>query len=127
MARILIAEDDSSMRQFLAIALRRAGHEVEGCADGINALESLKRGDHFDLLLTDIVMPGMDGMELSQKARKAFPALKIMFMTGFSAIAADQSPAIAGQDARLLTKPFHLNDVVDQVEQILAGDSEKSS
>jgi two-component system cell cycle response regulator CpdR len=119
MAKILIAEDDASMRNFLAMALARAGHEVESCADGLLALAALER-EAFDLLLADIVMPGMDGIELSQKAATLRPALRVMFITGFAGVAMNQHPAGA-PGPRVLSKPFHLKELVDQVESLLAA------
>jgi two-component system cell cycle response regulator CpdR len=119
MARILIAEDDASMLRFLLMALERAGHAVTGCDTGTAALEALEK-EGFDLLLADIVMPGMDGIELSQKAVALHPALKVMFITGFAAVALGQK----GPDleaAKVLSKPFHLKDLVDQIEQLLAA------
>src|SRR5687768_2131702 len=122
MARILIAEDDSSMRHFLAMALRRAGHHVDACADGLAALNALQQdGAAFDLLLADIVMPGMDGIDLSRKAVEALPGLKVMFITGFAAVALDRKTDLRPQSARVLSKPFHLRDLVDQVGQLLAA------
>jgi two-component system cell cycle response regulator CpdR len=119
MARILIAEDDSSMRQFLSMALTKAGHIVEAREDGLAALEALAEGQVYDLLLADIVMPGMDGIELAQKAASLVPAMKVMFITGFAAVALDRK--LAGeQQPKVMSKPFHLNDLVDQIEQILA-------
>jgi two-component system cell cycle response regulator CpdR len=123
MANILIAEDDSSMRQFLAMALRRAGHEVEMREDGLAALAALNEGGQYDLLLADIIMPGMDGIELAQKASAIAPAMKVMFITGFAAVI---SPSATGEDAsgqspKVLAKPFHLKDLVDQVEHLLAA------
>lgn len=121
MARILIAEDDSSMRQFLAMALRRAGHEVEIRDDGLSALNALQEnGAAYDLLLADIVMPGMDGIELSQKAAVLVPSLKVMFITGFAAVALAHQEDIK-PDTQILSKPFHLKDLVDQVERLLAA------
>ena len=119
MAKILIAEDDTSMRHFLSMALQRAHHEVESCADGLEALALLEgTADAFDLLLADIVMPGMDGIELSQKAARIRPGLKVMFITGFAGVVMDQ----AQQEKRpILSKPFHLKELVDQVEQVLAA------
>lgn len=117
MAKILIAEDDHSMCQFLAMALERAGHLVISAHDGLSAL-ALLDGD-IDLLLTDIVMPGMDGIELSQIAQKKYPALKVMFITGFTAVAL-QDKEEALREKRVLAKPFHLNDLVSQVEKMLA-------
>src|SRR5580698_3964353 len=86
MAHILLAEDDESLRKFLAAALVKAGHAVTDFGDGGDAYECLK-GDSFDLLLTDIVMPGMDGIELAKRAAELNDGLKIMFITGFAAVA----------------------------------------
>lgn len=122
MARILLAEDDSSMRQFLAMALKKAGHEVLTANDGMSAFEIIKddgaRERNFDLLLTDIVMPGMDGIELSKKAAKLFPSIKVMFITGFAAVAMEHNDK--NNNTKLLSKPFHLKDLVNQVDNLLA-------
>lgn len=121
MATILLAEDDDSMRQFLTLALEKAGHHVTACADGMIAYEALQEdGDDIDLLLADIVMPGMDGIELSQKATALYPDLKVMFITGFAAVAIGQHTP-ATQHTRILSKPFHLNDLVSQVNELLAA------
>lgn len=125
MARILIAEDDPSMRGFLALALEKAGHEVAVARDGLAALRILEgeageAGAPFDLLLTDIVMPGMDGIELSQKALKTRPGLKIMFITGFAAVAAGRED-LSAPGSRMLAKPFHLGELVAQVEALLGA------
>ncbi|HEY8189382.1 MAG TPA: response regulator [Micavibrio sp.] len=121
MARILVAEDDSSMRHFLAMALRRAGHEVNACEDGLVALHALQEDSAWDMLLADIVMPGMDGIELSHKAAELIPGLKIMFITGFAAVAMSKKGEIRPEPARILSKPFHLKDLVDQVERLLTS------
>ncbi len=118
MARILIAEDDASMRQFLAMALEKAGHTVTLCENGILALQTIETDPAYDLLLSDIVMPGIDGIELSRKAVAIAPTLKVMFITGFAAVAAENG---AENDAKILSKPFHLKDLVDQVGQLLAN------
>lgn len=120
MAKILIAEDDSSMRQFLTMALRRAGHEVEAKEDGLSAFAALEADKSFELLLSDIIMPGMDGIELSQKATAANPALKVMFITGFAGIARDRAIS-APDETKILAKPFHLKELVDQIEHLLAA------
>src|SRR5258708_38547168 len=90
MAHILLAEDDESLRKFLAAALVRAGHQVTDFGDGEEAYAGLK-GYRFDLLLTDIVMRGMDGIELAKRAADLHAALKIMFITGFAAVPLDPS------------------------------------
>jgi len=122
MAKILLAEDDSAMRGFLAAALAKAGHEVEARVDGLDALNALQTGadGDFDLLLADIVMPGMDGIELAQKANDLHPSIKVMFITGFAAVAMGARNPAQSQ-ARILSKPFHLKDLVDQVNQLLAA------
>ena len=120
MAKILLAEDDSSMRMFLQTALESAGHSVTSCEDGTAAMNVLRKNKSFDLLLTDIVMPGMDGIELSQKAMEACKGLRVMFITGFAAVAMG-SQAIQQNNAKILSKPFHLKDLVNQVETLLAA------
>ena len=85
MAQILLAEDDNSMREFLAKALRRAGYEVVPVGDGLDALAQLSEMP-FDLLLADVVMPGLDGIELARRATKKQPGIKVMFITGFAAV-----------------------------------------
>lgn len=114
MARILIAEDDASMRQFLAMALEKAGHTVTLCENGILALQTIETDPAYDLLLSDIVMPGIDGIELSRKAVAIIPNLEIIFITGFAAVTGQQT------QAQILSKPFNLKDLVSKVDAILA-------
>jgi len=119
MARILLAEDDDDMRRFLARALERAGHEVSAFAEGASAFEGLQAAA-FDLLLTDIVMPEMDGIELARRAAAYDPGLKIMFITGFAAVALHPDSQ-APKDAKVLSKPFHLKDLVSEIERLVAA------
>jgi two-component system cell cycle response regulator CpdR len=118
MASILIAEDDDSMRHFLARALQRAGHDVVAVGHGRDALPVLAER-RFDLLLADIVMPEMDGIELAQRASVADPALRVMFITGFAAVALNRRAGTA-KPARVLSKPFHLRDLVEEINRALA-------
>lgn len=120
MARILLAEDDDDMRRFLVKALERAGYDVIDYDNGASAYERL-REEPFSLLLTDIVMPEMDGIELARRATEIDPDLKVMFITGFAAV------ALRGreQDLRgveVLSKPFHLRDLVARIDHVLATD-----
>ena len=119
MARILLAEDDDDMRRFLVRALERAGHDVTSFAEGASAYEEVKQAS-FDLLLTDIVMPEMDGIELARRAAELDPSLKIMFITGFAAVALNPDSR-APKDAKVLSKPFHLKDLVSEVERMVAA------
>ena len=118
MSKILLAEDDDSLRGFLARALERAGFEVTACADGEEAVTHLHKP--WDLLLTDIVMPGIDGIEVARQAAAKQPDLRIMFITGFAAVAlAAQDRAPAG--AKVLSKPVHLREIVTEVERMMAA------
>ena len=117
MPRILLAEDDDSLRGFLSRALQRAGYEVTSCADGEEAVAVLDQ--QWDLLLTDIVMPGMDGIEVARLAAARHPGLRIMFITGFAAVAL--TAAQASPQAKVLSKPVHLRDLVGEVEKMVAA------
>ncbi len=123
MANILLAEDDDSLRRFLTRGLQRAGHEVTDCADGLSALEVVESADglRYDLLLADIVMPGMDGIELARRAGERIPGLRVLFITGFAAVAlrTQRSGLGSGPDSKVLSKPFHLRDLVAEVDRIL--------
>lgn len=119
MARIILAEDDESMRRFLAKALDSAGHEVLSFGQGDLAYATLQH-DVFDILLTDIVMPEMDGIELARRAAELDPTLKIMFITGFAAVALNPESETP-KDAKVLSKPFHLRDLVDEVDRLMAA------
>jgi two-component system cell cycle response regulator CpdR len=117
MARILLAEDDEDMRRFLVKALERAGYDVSDFDNGASAYERL-REEPFSLLLTDIVMPEMDGIELARRATEIDPDLKVMFITGFAAVALNPDSKTP-KDAKILSKPFHLRDLVNEVEKML--------
>ena len=85
-AKILLAEDDTDMRRFLVEALQNAGFDITSYDNGLSAYHRL-REEPFELLLTDIVMPEMDGIELARRAAELDPDIKIMFITGFAAVA----------------------------------------
>ena len=113
--RILLAEDDDSMREYLARALERTGYNVTAVDRGTTALTLLQR-EGFDLLLTDIVMPELDGIELAQRASALHPSMRVMFITGFAAVTL-QSGTMP-PDAKVLSKPFHLRDLVLEVDRM---------
>ena len=117
--KILLAEDDNDMRRFLVKALANAGYEVTDYDNGMSAYRRL-REEPFELLLTDIVMPEMDGIELARRAAELDPDIKIMFITGFAAVALN-ADSRAPKDAKVLSKPFHLRDLVNEVQKMLAA------
>ena len=121
MIRILLAEDDESMRVYLARALERSGYEVVSVDRGTAALPLIE-AEAFDLLLTDIVMPEMDGIELAQKAATLAPDMRVMFITGFAAVALKAGRA--APTAKVLSKPFHLKDLVMEVDRLFQSEDQ---
>ena len=119
MATILIVDDRPANRELLVTLLGYAGHRVLEAADGEAGLK-IARAAHPDLIITDIVMPKMDGIELARRASELDPDLKIMFITGFAAVILNSDSA-APKDARVLSKPFHLKDLVREVDRLLAA------
>jgi len=117
MIRILLAEDEMAMRTYLSRALENAGYEVVSVDRGTVAVPLLET-QHFDLLLSDIVMPEMDGIELAQRCGEISPATKVMFITGFAAVTLKANRE--APQARVLSKPFHLRDLVLEVERVFA-------
>ncbi len=113
--RILLAEDEEAMRTYLERALTNAGYAVNAVDRGTDAIPFLETGE-IDLLLSDIVMPEMDGIELAQRCAEISPRTKVMFITGFAAVslrASREQPT-----AKVLSKPFHLRDLVLEVERV---------
>lgn len=120
MIRILVAEDDDAMRAYLARALESAGYEVVTVDRGTHALPLLE-AEPFDLLLSDIVMPEMDGIELAQRCAEVSPATKVMFITGFAAVTLKANRE--APQAKVLSKPFHLKDLVLEVQRIFGQEA----
>ena len=121
MARILVAEDDDNVRAFVARALAMKGHNVTEASDGGLAAETmLAEEGAFDLLLSDIKMPVMDGIALALSVGAHYPEVTILLMTGF----ADQRERAHGLDALIydvIPKPFTLEILVEKVEDALEG------
>ena len=121
MPRVLIADDEEAMRMLVARAIAMDGHEVAVAQDGAEALEMLNReGGAYDLLLTDIKMPVMDGIALALAAARDFPNLTILLMTGF----ADQRERAHGLDAIIhdvITKPFSVAGIRAAVSAALGA------
>jgi CheY-like chemotaxis protein len=116
---ILLVEDESEVRGLAARALRDFGYTVLCAADGVEAVELLGgHGGNVDLLVTDVVMPRMDGRELAQKVRLAYPGTKLLFVSGYDGLsAAGSAEALAGQT--LLQKPFTAYRLAQRVRDVL--------
>ena len=123
MAKLLIVEDDESVRTLAARALERAGHSVDVACDGAEGLDSIHaRNGAYDLVVSDIRMPEMDGIEMAQNAARSYPGLPILLMTGY----ADQRERAEELDAIIIDvvqKPFTLSEIRDRVSLALAAQS----
>ncbi|WP_108811185.1 response regulator [Sphingorhabdus sp. Alg231-15] len=120
MIRILLAEDEQAMREHLTRALQKSNYDVVAVDRGTAALPYLE-AEKFDLLLTDIVMPEMDGIELAQHCAKVSPDTQVMFITGFSGVTLRAGESVP--KAKILSKPFHLKDLVLEVQRLFEPDS----
>ncbi|TIT02304.1 response regulator [Mesorhizobium sp.] len=120
MAKLLIVEDDESVRTLAARALERAGHMIDIAADGAQGLALIRaaRGG-YDLVVSDIRMPEMDGIEMAKAAASLFPAMKILLMTGY-ADQRERAEELNGIIVDVVQKPFTLAEIRARVEQALA-------
>ena len=117
MARVLLAEDDKSVREFVSRALSREGHSVLAVEDGQRALAALA-AEKFDLLLADIVMPELDGIALSLLVSRDYPDVPILLMTGYAA----ESQRAHNMDMLIedvITKPFTLTQICEAASKAL--------
>ena len=116
--RVLVVEDNPAVSEVTVTALRDHGYEVLAAADGVTALELCTAGPPFDLLLTDVVMPELDGVALAERARAVSPSIRILFASGHSASAIERLVESA-HDARILRKPYTAVQLLDQVREAL--------
>jgi DNA-binding response OmpR family regulator len=121
MARILLTEDDASVRAFVSRALQLDGHEVVTADDGEMALETLHAEEAaFDLLLSDIKMPAMDGIALARATAREWPGLPILLMTGY-ADQRERAEDLAAIIHDVVGKPFSLGEIRERVREALAA------
>lgn len=119
MAKLLIVEDDESVRQLAARALERAGHAIDTAADGKEGLERIvAEGGGYDLVVSDIRMPAMDGIEMARSAVARFPSLKILLITGY-AEQRERAAELDGIIVGVVQKPFTLQSIRDHVAEAL--------
>lgn len=118
MARILIAEHNQTTAAFLYHQLKKAGNQVEIVDNCLDAWRATARDD-FDVVMIDIVMPGIDGFVLAQKALQENPEIQIIFLTGFAGVALDNYGAPKESPIPLTSRPFHLKDIASRVRYML--------
>jgi DNA-binding response OmpR family regulator len=122
MARILLVDDEASVRELMAIVLEAEGYSVTKAGDGNSALAALER-ESFDLVITDLVMPGKEGIETIMDIRQRWPQLKVIAMSGGGRGSANDYLDMAAQlgARRTLEKPFGSEDLVALVAEVLKG------
>lgn len=122
--RILLTEDDDSVRAFVSRALELDGHKVETACDGVEAMERLTAANgQYDLLVSDVKMPLMDGIALAHKAADSWPHLPILLMTGF-ADQRERADDLSQVIRDVLTKPFTLQEIREAVTDAASGESD---
>jgi DNA-binding NtrC family response regulator len=121
MAKILIIDDDNQFRILCRIILENAGYTDIVEAENGHIGMKLIRNDHFDLVITDIIMPDKEGIETIMETRKDFPAIKIIAMSGGGKIGPDNYLVMAGHlgAGRTLAKPFQQSELVNAVRELL--------
>ena len=117
MARVLVADDEEAVRSVFAKILRMAGHEVVEAIDGAEALRVCSE-EHPDLVITDLLMPEVSGFEVIEKLRVGCPDTRIIAVAGTGSELLDRAQSL-GAD-RVLSKPFHVQEVLDVVKELLA-------
>jgi CheY-like chemotaxis protein len=123
--RILLTEDDDSVRAFVSRALELDGHRVETACDGVEALDRLNASDGgYDLLVSDVKMPLMDGIALAHKAAGRWPGLPILLMTGF-ADQRERAEDLSKVIRDVVTKPFTLQQIREAVTDAAADTPER--
>ncbi|MBN9253684.1 MULTISPECIES: response regulator [unclassified Mesorhizobium] len=120
MAKLLVVEDDESVRTLAARALERDGHAVNVAADGAQGLSLIREAaGSYDLVVSDIRMPEMDGIEMAKAAAALFPAMKILLMTGY-ADQRERAEELNGIILDVVQKPFTLAEIRSRVDRALA-------
>ena len=121
--RILVVEDDENVRRDPVIILRDQGYEVEEAGDGKEAIQHLQNGQPFDLLFTDIVLPGgMNGVQIAEEAKRIQPNIKVIFTTGYAETAVVQNGQL-DPSVTLINKPYRREELLDKVHALLdSGD-----
>jgi CheY-like chemotaxis protein len=120
MASVMIVDDDPDVLATLAAVLERAGHEVTRAASGLAALALLDEGKAADLLLTDVVMPGLNGFNLARMVNMRRPAVKILYLTGFHESAVTMKD-VGSRLGKLLTKPILPDELRKEVDDALTN------
>ena len=118
MARVLIAEHNQTVASYLAASLKKAGNTIETVDNYLDAWRSASRNS-FDILMVDVVMPGIDGFVLAQKILQDNPDLQVIFITGFAGVAMDTQATPAYAPAPITMRPFHLREAASRIRYLM--------
>jgi len=118
MARILIAEHNETTSSYLSAALKKAGNSVQTVDNCLDAWRASSK-ESFDVLMVDVVMPGIDGFVLAQKVLQDNPTLQVIFITGFSGVAMDTQATPPYAPAPITMRPFHLKEIVSRIRYLM--------
>ena len=119
---ILFVEDEDSVRTFAVRALKKKGYDVTGCNSAENALEQLEKNTNYDLLITDMVMPGKTGAELAAIVKEKIPSIKVILASGYSEEIARRELSDS-ENFEFMAKPFSLGDLTAKVFDVLNNDN----
>ena len=118
MARILVAEHNETTAKYLHASLKKAGNSIERVDNCLDAWR-ISSKEEFDVMMIDVVMPGIDGFVLAQKALQDNPRLQIIFITGFAAVAMDTCATPSYAPAPITTRPFHLKEIASRIRYLM--------
>jgi len=117
--RVLLVEDEDTVRNVVARLLKKLGYEVSSAANADEAIAFFDGGGSFDLVVTDIVMPGLSGIEMSEVLKARFPELRFLFISGYTSRELGTAPAAPPEP--FLPKPFTMQELAEEVRKALAG------
>ncbi len=117
--RVLLVEDEDTVRNVVARLLHKLGYSVSSAADAEEAIALFDEDADFDLVVTDIVMPGLSGIEMSEVLKARFPELRFLFISGYTSRELGTAPTAPPEP--FLPKPFTMHELADEVEKALKG------
>ena len=118
MAKILIAENSQTTQDFIKNALKRYGHKIDTVANSLDAWRATGR-EYYDIMIVNVMMPGIDGFVLAQKALQENPDIQIIFVTGFAAVAMDTYATPAYAPVPMTSRPFHIREIAQRVRYLM--------